>query len=142
MTTYDPIEFPDAEAIVRTVLLAGQPVFGHDGPVSTAIPNPRPAEFTRLLRTGGPWRDIVTDEATVIVESWAADNPSAVALAQINRALLHAAHGTVVAGVTIYTVNEFSGPSNLPDPSSDQARYTQTFSIALRGTTAEEVVSS
>jgi hypothetical protein len=55
-------------------------------------------------------------------------------MAQLARAVLHDLLGTVVDGVLVCKVDEFSGPVNLPDPLSDQPRYTQTFSVALRAT--------
>ncbi len=134
MSVVDLVEFPDAEAVVQAVLLDGLPDYGRgDTAVKTKTPNPRPEEFYVVRRTGGPWRDIVTDVPTIVVESWAQDKPTAAAMAQLARGLLHLASGTVVDGVAIYKVDEFSGPGDLPDPLSGQPRYVQTFAVAMRG---------
>jgi hypothetical protein len=99
-------------------------------PCVPRVPNPRPSIFLVVRRVGGPRRNLVTDEPMVAVEAWADSDENAHDLIQQARAVLHAAIGT--AG--IYRVTEISGPGNLPDPVSDQPRYTQTFQVALRGT--------
>jgi hypothetical protein len=123
----ESIVFPDATATVITGLDAAL-----TEPVSSRVPNPRPATFVTVQRAGGPRRNIVTDEATLIVESWAATPAAAHDLAQNARATIHALLGTSVDGVRILRTEETSGPAYLPDPDSQQARYTQTFSVALR----------
>ena len=121
--------FPDAVDIAIQALDAAL-----SEPVRSRVPNPRPATFVRVIRTGGPRRNIVTDQPTLTVESWASTCEAASDLAQRARQALHNLVGTQVDGVPIYRVDEASGPADLPDPLSDQARYSQTFSVALRGT--------
>lgn len=125
----DVITFPDTVA-----LLIGHLDANLTEPVRHRIPNPRPATFVTLRRTGGPKRNLVTDQAQVTAESWADTDQAAHDLAQEVRALLNALPGTVVDGVAVYRCDELSGPADLPDPLSDQARYSQSFSVALRGT--------
>jgi hypothetical protein len=123
------IVFADATDITIQLLDAGLVE-----PVLPRVPNPRPTTFYTVRRVGGPRRNIVTDSPTITVESWAGSDEDAADMAQLARAVLHDALGTVIAGVLVCKVDEFSGPVNLPDPLSDQPRYTQTFSVALRAT--------
>jgi hypothetical protein len=123
------IVFADATVVVVQGLDAGLA-----DPVLPRVPNPRPAAFYTVRRVGGPRRNIVTDSPTITVESWGGSDEDAADMAQLARAVLHDLLGTVVDGVLVCKVDEFSGPVNLPDPLSDQPRYTQTFSVALRAT--------
>lgn len=124
----EPIVFPDAVAICCTYL---------DGvllePVRSKVPNPRPDAFVTVTRTGGPKRNIVTDAAQVTVESWHESDEEAHDLAQAARAYLNAMVGQTVNGAPVYRVDELSGPARLPDPLSEQPRYSQSFEIAIRG---------
>lgn len=124
----EPILFPDA---IETVIDYLGPLV--DEPVRSTVPNPRPDAFYTVTRTGGPRRNLVTDEPQITVESWAQSDAEAQDMAQIARAYLGAAVGAVVNGAQVYRVDELSGPGNLPDPLSEQPRYSQSFAIAIRG---------
>lgn len=124
----ETIVFPDIEALLVAHL--------HDAldvPVSTQIPNPRPSSFVRVLRTGGPRQGLVTDEAQVTVEAWHDDSVQASDLAQQTRARLNVLAGQQLDGHQIHRVREMSGPGNLPDPTSGQARYTWSLLVDVRG---------
>ncbi len=123
------IVFPDTVALVVTHL--GDNL---DEPVYSRIPNPRPAEFVTVQRTGGPRRNLVTDEAQITVDSWAQTPAEAHDLAQLARAYINSLPGQQVDGVAIYKSDELAGPADLPDPLSDQPRYSQSFAISARGT--------
>lgn len=121
------ILFPDAEAIICEYLsdvLTEQ--------VVTQIPNPRPETFVQVLRVGGPLRNLVTDEATVTISSFGRLQQEAHDLSQRVRGWLHDLPYESLPN-PVYRITEFTGPANLPDPLSDQARYSQTFSVAVRG---------
>ena len=126
------IVFPDAEALIVTYLNAAFPSFtGHTSLKAYGrIPNPRPAEFVRILRTGGT-SSLVVDQVTFVAESWAAKPVDAFNIATRVRGLIKAID--TVSSVQFYKPLEFSGPANLPDPESGQERYTQTFSVGVRG---------
>lgn len=130
---YEPIAFPDTEALLVTYLGAELAARGDSATVHTQIPTTRPARFVVVPRVGGPRRNLVVDSPTIAVESWANTAESAYGLCRIVRALLGALPGRVVDGVPFYRIDEFSGPVNLPDPESYQARYTLTVSLSLRG---------
>lgn len=129
----ETIVFPDATSVTIDYLLDRLAEHAETIPVVKDIPDPRPARFVRVLRLGGPRRNLVVDQATLAVESWDDDPAGAMDLAQLVRGLLHAAEGVTEDGTTIYTVDEFSGPAELPDPLSNQPRVTQQFSIGFRG---------
>jgi hypothetical protein len=79
---------------------------------------------------------LVVDSAQITVEAWAQHDTDAEDLALACRAIVGAMEATVVGGVTIYDVSEFSGPGLLPDPQTDQSRYTFTTSVQVRGAAA------
>jgi hypothetical protein len=102
-------------------------------PVSSNVPNPRPAEFVTVRRTGGPRASKVSDRPQVTVEAWSTDPESAHDLAQLCRSQVTAmADGTNRSGVIVYRVDEFAGPADLPDPDSRQSRFTFTLSVHSR----------
>lgn len=131
--TAETIVFPDATLTIVDILEAALPGFGCDVPIGGHVPNPRPAVFVRVLRTGGVRATLVTDAAQVTVESWASRTGDAHDLAQLVRAVLLAAPGA--AGVV--AVEELSGPADLPDPESNQHRFTQSFLVHTRGAAVE-----
>lgn len=132
--------FPDATATVIDLLGAALAERDDDAPVLPRVPDPRPARFVTVRRTGGVSRSIVIDDTQLTVESWGDSDEDAHDLAQLCRGLLHAAVGTVQGVVVMYRVTEVAGPANLPDPMSDQPRYSQTFLAAMRGS-AEDLGS-
>lgn len=104
-------------------------------PVRGAVPNPRPAEFVTIRRIGGPRQTMVSDNAMLSIEAWAKSEAAAHDLAQLTRAHIYAMQGAVVAGVQVYGVVEVGGPAALPDPLSEQPRYTFAVQLAYRGHT-------
>lgn len=123
----------DAELILKVGLTAGMEMLGDPVPVVLSIGTKRPPEFLRVILSGGAERNIVTDVPTIIIEAWAARAGRALEMAQKARGLMH--WFTDINGVALYDVSEFAGPGNLPDPLSDQARYTATYSVPMRSAT-------
>lgn len=127
------VAFPDVEAVLVGWLTVVLPGYGVNQTVSTRVPNPRPAQFIRIQRTGGPRQNIVVDGAQVTYECWDDDATQAAATARIVRAVLLAAHNTETpSGAVIYQTEEFSGPALLPDV-SEQPRYSWTVRHHVRG---------
>lgn len=124
------IVFPDAvAALVDHLSAVLAPTEAH-----TEVPSPRPANFVTLRRVGGVRRSLVVDEPSIAVEAWGPNEGAATDLAQLARAVIHAAVGASFPNVgTIYRVVEFAGPASLPDPDSDQARVTFTVAVSVRG---------
>lgn len=85
-------------------------------------------------RLGGPQASVVTERATVTIESWAKSWRTAQNLIQRARQAIHNIAGETVAGLTFYRVDEFTGPGRLPDPVSGFPRFTFTVSITVRCT--------
>ena len=130
----DVIAFPDVEAALVGWLTAALPGYGITAPVSTQVPNPRPAQFIRVLRTGGPEQNLVVDGAQVTVECWDNSAPAAAATARTVRAVLKSVKNvTTTSGDLLYGTEEFAGPALLPDVSG-QPRYSWTVQVHARGT--------
>ncbi|MFF2631959.1 hypothetical protein ACFVR6_03660 [Microbacterium sp. NPDC058021] len=108
-----------------------------DAKAGTRVPAPRPAEFLRVVATGGAERDLVTDEPLYVVEGFATTEGGAQRLCAFGVAVLQAAgREGRIGGATAYGVRVVALPANLPMPSvPDRYRYTATISVALRKTT-------
>ena len=100
--------------------------------VSQKTPNPRPGVFVTVRRTGGPRREMVVDAAQLTIEAWAQSSHEASNLAQEARSHVHAMRGADLGGPIVCRVEELSGPAYLPDPTSDQDRYTFTVVAHIR----------
>lgn len=125
--------FPDApERIADAIEVRHRAAFASALDTFNRTPNPRPLEFVKVLGVGGVRRDPVTDQPTLAVEAWAATRTRASALAQEVRAVLYALVGATFAGYSIQDVVEFAGPADLPDPLSDQFRYSATYAVTIR----------
>jgi hypothetical protein len=112
----------DVEASARTYLAAVLTV-----PVSTRRPKPRPAEWLRIERAGGPIRNQI-EEAVLLVEAYASTEARALAI-------LNAARGALLTVSTrdLFSGSEITGPINLPDPLiPEQVRYTATVAVRAR----------
>lgn len=125
--------FPDApEELAGAIQDKHRAAFGSQLVTTNRTPNPRPAEFVKVLGVGGVLRDRVTDVPTLAVEAWASSRSRAAELAQQVRAIIWSLEGTSTAGYAVQEVAEFAGPADLPDPLSDQFRYTATYAVAIR----------
>lgn len=130
------VVFPDAEQVVCVALTDAD----LGVPVVVEVPNPRPARFVKVLRTGGDRRDLVTDNPLITIETWAATKEAAADLAQLARAHVFAMRGTRPGDLTtVYRIADAGGPVSLPDPATGSPRYTFTCSIAMRGAQPPEV---
>ncbi len=94
-------------------------------PVSTRIPNPRPARHVRVTRAGGNRADLVQERPLLIFECWASDSVTAFNLASDTWGHVAATEGSMVAGVPVTRV-DLSSPINQPDPDTEATRYTFT----------------
>ena len=129
----ETIVFPDATLATVTLLRSGLTALASTATVGAIVPNPRELPFVTVRRLGGVKRNLVVDSATVTVECWAAQDEDAHDLAQLCRALIHAAQGTTVGAVQVYQTAEIGGPASLPDPDSNDSRYVATYEIGTRG---------
>lgn len=124
----EAVAFPDAEALLVSALASPLGV-----PVSTDVPNPRPAEFVRVTRVGGARRDLVTDLPLVVVECWATDETAAADLVRRARAYVFALAQSSVGGEWVRAVTEVGGVQFFPDPESATPRYQFTAQLQTRG---------
>jgi hypothetical protein len=129
----DTIVFPDVAALAVDATVAGLAAVGRPVPVGTQVPNPRPGEFVRISRAGGIRRNLVAEDARVVIEAWAQADETAADLAELVRSVLHAVQGTVADGTPVYRVDDVEGPADDPDPLSDQPRYQLAVSMTVRG---------
>lgn len=131
--TVTPIVFPDIAMLLIGLLEDAHDDRGMAVSVYGGIPNPRPTAFTTVRRTGGVRQTIVSDAPIVAFECWADSLELAHDIAQIDRAVVIASEGTQIDGHPIYRINELAGPAELPDPLSQQSRYTFTIQVGVRG---------
>lgn len=116
--------FPDVELAVCNALR--NPLINL--PVGVKVPTTRPAEFVRVLRTGGFAESLRSEAAQITVEAWAQTETRASLILSQCRAVLNRSEGA------LFGVIEMSGPANLPDPTTAQIRYTMSFQVRARGT--------
>ena len=102
-------------------------------PVSTRVPNPRPASFVRVQRTGGAEQNLVQERPVVLVECWAATDAAAWALASTAWGALQGRGDKTSGSVefTPSTTGALSSPVNYPDPSTSSARYQFTAELIV-----------
>lgn len=136
----ETIVFPDVEDAVRlylTAALAARTGFTTVTATTGTKPATFPAEFVHVTRTGGV-ADLVIDRPQITLESYAKKGSRTVAVAQMARALLHAAAREGALGaVTVYSLTELSGPYLDPDPNAPTfTRYSATIQLAVRGSAA------
>lgn len=124
----EAIVFPDAVELVCDELRARLDTVH----VGSQVPTTRPTSFVRVTRVGGVRRSLVADEATLTVESWASTEQAAHDLNQLCRAYLYAMPGDGF----VYRITEIGGPAFLPDPDSDQPRFSFTAAVVTRGDAA------
>lgn len=128
----------DGEAEIVAELNARMPAAGFpDAKAATRVPGSRPAEFLRVVATGGAERDLVTDEPLFVLEGFATTEGRAWRLCSFALAVLQVAgRAGRIGSATTYGVRVVGLPANLPMPSvPDRYRYTATISVALRKTT-------
>lgn len=115
------IVFADAEATLINYLAEQL-----GGVVAGKVPNPRPAEFVRVERLGGPRETRVSEAANFAVEAWAQTDADAAALLNTARSHLFDVEGAM------FGADEYGGPTRLPDPTESMSRYSASFTIRLR----------
>lgn len=124
------ITFPDVEALVVEVLNAGFTAIGETTiKAHTRVPSTRPAEFVKVIVGGGVDETMVSESALITVEGWAATEGRARRLCDLARAIIRSQDGDLRGA------RGFSYPQNLPDPVTDQVRYTSTGDVRVWGTT-------
>lgn len=135
----DLILFADVEDDLRNHFNTTLPGFGFAQTSYVKRPATLPDSFIYIHRTGGPRRDMVTDNAQLTIECYgrskaSPDEALAFRVAQFVRSIMNALEGNLLGGNQVDSVNEFSGAYNDPDPlASTHARFTATYQLAVRG---------
>lgn len=129
--------YSDAVAVTVTYLRAALADAGQAVPVVSQIPNPRPAKFVRVSRTGGAevLRRIV-DGAQITVDTWAATEADVTDIGNLCRRLLAEMEATVQSGTAVHRVDEVGFVPSFTDPASNTPMSTLTVQIQLRGQAA------
>lgn len=128
------VVFPDVVALVIGHIDDNLATFGWPTTsVHKRVPSPRPSSFVTVLRTGGPARDHVVDDAQVTLDVWADEDADVADLTADVRAIVNDLAGTVIDGTQVYRVTEMAGPSDIPDPLSDQPRMRWSVVVQTRG---------
>jgi hypothetical protein len=142
---------PDAALVIthylRGRLAASALAYAAGVKVSGDLPPGRNVvKHVRVRRTGGAMANVVEDAPRVDVQVWHESDRERNDLANLCRAFLWNAPGTVVNGaglagpVRIGRVAEFAGPNALPDPRSTAAPESEiiqfTAEMRLRGAAA------
>lgn len=99
-------------------------------PVSTKVPNPRPARFIRAWVTGGSSINRVVERVHVTV-TCAADNT--VTASDDARAARYALLNEYTAMPLVRGVEDISRPYYDPDPDTGGDRYSFTVRMTIRG---------
>jgi len=120
------VALPDAVALVVSYLDGL-----HAIPVSSKVPDPRPARFIQVRRVGGAGLPPVRDVARLDIWCWGSSGPDAGDIANTVRAQMFALARTTTLGVDCYRVEE-SLCRQLDDPETGQARYWLTYALTLR----------
>ena len=102
-------------------------------PVSTRVPNPRPASFVRVQRTGGAGQNLVQERPVVLVECWAATDTAAWALAVKAWGALQGREPVSTQRRRPHARQRHRRfvPGQLPDPSTTSARYQFTAELIV-----------
>lgn len=97
----------------------------------TQVPNSRPTKFGRVILSGGTGETMISDQVQLIVEGWAEGataEKDAGDIVRLGVAVLKSLDGILFGGFTV------GAPSNLPDPTTSQTRYTALVGLRVRGT--------
>lgn len=90
--------------------------------------------FILIRRTGGPRRDPLTDNPQFVVQWYDQDlHLAETGMKELRDAIAALAGTEIVPGVRCKGVEEYSGPSDQPDPESpNHARYSYNVAIAMK----------
>lgn len=104
-------------------------------PVSTRVPNPRPASHVRVQVVGGDVPNVTLEAPRLLVECWAATSTGAALLARQAWARISETPGTTVGDAFVSRVRS-SRPVNFPDPDTTSPRYQFTVDLRVKMTAA------
>lgn len=102
-------------------------------PVSTRVPNPRPASFVRVTRTGGFRSNTGQSQPRILIECWGGSDSAAWALVEKTWPLIASSDepDQIAPGVEVMSVDDLGEPVNFPDVSSGSPRYQFTAQLTV-----------
>lgn len=101
-------------------------------PVATEVPDPRPPELVQIRRVGGPALPPVRETVRVDVFAWAASEERASTIGLQVREAIWALHGQTLAGLPVYEVGEFMGPTMAADDQTRTPQSWATYELLVR----------
>ena len=120
--------YPDVLDLVRDYLATTY----SPTPVSTRVPDPRPATWIQVRGIGGTDLRPVRVREHLDIFTWSTSEPAAQALALQVRATVHALAGTSTLGAACYRVDEFLSPRPFDDPLTGAFRSWATYQFDIR----------
>jgi hypothetical protein len=84
-----------------------------------------------VTRIGGAFRNISTDEPTMLIEVYHNSQAEAEDLAEVVQALVDSAPGETIGGAFVRRINWLSGPVVYPD-ANQRTRVQMSFGMSLR----------
>jgi hypothetical protein len=101
-------------------------------PVATEVPEARPPEFIQVRRVGGPAVAPVRESVRIDTFAWAATEERAYAIGNQVREAIWALHGQALAGLPVYEVAEFMGPTMTADDQTRTPQLWTTYELLVR----------
>ncbi len=101
-------------------------------PVATSVPDDRPPEFIQVRRVGGPALPPVRETVRLDVFVWAATEERAYTVGSQVREAIWALNGQTLAGLPVYDVGEFLGPTMTADDETRSPQLWATYELTVR----------
>ena len=127
----------DIETAVKSYLTDEYADRGVTSPVSSRVPDKKPARFTVVNRAGGYRPGLVTDTARIEVACYGPTEDDAFDTASLTQGLVHAMQGLTVEGVVVSRVRTVGALANRPHTPSLPPRY--RFYVEIDNRMAVEV---
>jgi hypothetical protein len=127
----EQIRFPHAGTLAIALLNANLPSgLTAYKRVPASAGNPTPSEFIVVTVAGGIAETLITNAAQLVVDGYAATDARAYEICDVALSILRSADGLIRGA------RGFSYPQNLPDPATNQIRYTSTGDVRVWGAAA------
>ncbi|ORL15408.1 hypothetical protein [Prescottella equi] len=124
--------FPDLEPAIVQHVQAELDARSMTVTVASKVPTDRPENMVRISGLGGTRRNVLHEDAGVLVECWSPQDDPASDLARLVRALLNAVDIEVQDGWI--TASTSSTPVNFPDPLAENtSRFQFTAEFLTQG---------
>jgi hypothetical protein len=104
--------------------------------VATRVPETRPLEFVQVRRVGGPALPPVRETVRLDVFCWAETEARAYQLGTYVREAMWALSSQMLAGVPVYEVGEFMGPTMTADDQTRTPQLWATYELIVRADSA------